>query len=172
MVRKAFLVLFVSLPLVVIGQAGGYGLIPNGGFEDSNSFHGSWKVNYGTTVFEDSIHQEGGRSLLIHSEAGHIDLFLDELSVPAPGSYKLSFWYRGKGVYQESEPFWVEIRGGKGRDPQLFRFGTEEAMNGLMEREWVYFSEKVELEEGGVYGLFIHTDLSHLWLDGLSLKKR
>lgn len=109
---------------------------------------------------------------MIHSESGHIDLFLDELSVPAPGSYKLSFWYRAKGVYQESEPFWVEIRDKEARDPQLFRFGMEEARNRLMEREWVYFSEKVELEKGGGYGLFIHADLSHLWLDGLSLKKR
>ncbi|MFB6258286.1 MAG: hypothetical protein ABEH38_06305 [Flavobacteriales bacterium] len=146
-----------------------HGLVPNGGFEDSTEVE--WQLSYGKAFFEDSISLNGVKSLGIEEEEGHIDLVYKELHVKDGGTYELSFWYRGWEGHREGAPFWVELVR-DGRSLKLFRPGAEKARMRKLHLDWIFFSKKVRIEASGSIKLHIHSDLSNLWLDDVSLQRK
>lgn len=180
-IRKAFpsfsLLVFLLLPLFK-GEASlfaqsEYGLVPNGGFEDTASFEERWTVAHGRAYFEDSTAFDGEYSLRLRAEEGRVALFLDEMPSKGSGTYELSFWFQGRGIYREEKALRVELIQ-EGSPLHLFLpsgFGEEEGRR-LRTHEWVLFSEEVRLSSSAPLKLFIHSDLAHIWLDGVSLEKK
>ncbi len=159
-----------SLGVKALLAQGEVNLIPNGGFEDSNAVKTQWHQPYGRSYFEDSISLKGTFSLGLEARNGHIDLFLDSLKPKGTGAYKLSFWYRAEEGYREGAPFWVEVIQ-NGRSVEVFRPGVKEERERDLTRDWVIFNGDFTLSDPAPVKLFIHSDLSRLWLDKLSLKQ-
>lgn len=162
--KRIFIVLCMSIGLNLLAD----NLIQNPGFEDQSGYLNKWTVrdaNGGRNTYHYHLSQEGGGHGLggVNSGRHAIEIYtsdkitnlVQEVEIPQPGSYRVSFYGRPNGATFSSQ---VNIR-----------LGKQEKSVVLVSQAWRQYFVDFKLSEPGKTELIFKSKSLGIGLDDISL---